>query len=220
MERLPWLTPDNLLTLGSPYQAGGLPLSGAARRKTLERVRQATDEMVKAGDVTIEKKERRIRLSPHDRGMEWLYYEAKQWFVRNAALIAGIESALIVIYEPSKMLMTYFMNRRRMKATARDAAQLEALLSQRLEASEANAARRHQELVDLRSVLAKVAMEPLGDSARVGRLPDGTNIVEMPNGQIRLALPVRLSAAFSAAPASFSATVLKISPPEQGPDDG
>ena len=66
MERLPWLTPDNLLSLGSPYQAGGRALNGAARRKALERVRQATDEMVKAGDVTIEKKERRIRLAPPD----------------------------------------------------------------------------------------------------------------------------------------------------------
>ena len=66
MERLPWLTPDNLLSLGSPYQAGGRPLGEAARRKALERVRQAADEMVKAGDVAIEKKERLIRLAPPD----------------------------------------------------------------------------------------------------------------------------------------------------------
>ena len=67
MERLPWLTPDQLLSLGSPYcQAGGRPLSGAGRRKALERVRQAADEMGKAGDVAIEKKDRRIRLAPPD----------------------------------------------------------------------------------------------------------------------------------------------------------
>ena len=66
MERLPWLTPDNLLSLGSPYQAGWRPLSGTGRRKALERVRQAADEMVKARDVAIEKKERRIRLAPPD----------------------------------------------------------------------------------------------------------------------------------------------------------
>ena len=34
--------------------------------KALERVRQAADEMVKAGDVAIEKKERLIRLAPPD----------------------------------------------------------------------------------------------------------------------------------------------------------
>ena len=66
MERLPWLTPANLLSLGSPYQAGGRPLGGAGQRKALERVRQAVDEMVKSGDVVIEKKERLIRPAPPD----------------------------------------------------------------------------------------------------------------------------------------------------------
>ena len=149
--------------------------------------------------------------------MEWLYSEAYPWFVRNAAFIAGIEFAILVIFGPGKMLLTYLMNRRLRKTADR----VEALF-QKAESSEANADRRHQELVDLRSVLAKVDMEPLGDSARVGRLPDGTNIVEMPNGQIRLALPVRLSAAFSGRVVGrLSAAVLKTSPPEQGkPDDG
>ena len=64
MERLPWLTPDSLLSLGNPYQVKWRPLDGAARRKALARVRQAADEMVKAGDVVREKKERLIRLGP------------------------------------------------------------------------------------------------------------------------------------------------------------
>ena len=141
--------------------------------------------------------------------MEWLYSEAYPWLVRNAPFIAGIEFAILVIFGPGKMLLTYWMNRRLLKA-----------LLQKADSSEANADRRHQELVDMQSVLAKVDMKPLGDSARVGRLPDGTNIVEMPNGQIRLALPVRLSAAFSApAVGSLSAAVLKTSPPKQGKQD-
>ena len=141
--------------------------------------------------------------------MELLYSEAYQWFVRNAAFIAGIESAILVILGPGKMFLTYLMNRRLRKTSAL----IEELYQKT--ASEANADRRHQELVDLRSVLAKVDMEPLGDSARVGRLPNGTNIVEMPNGQIRLALPVRLEANMISGVASMSAAVLKTSPPEQ-----
>ena len=149
--------------------------------------------------------------------MEWLLSEAYPWFVRNAAFIAGIEFAILVIFGPGKMILTCLMNRRLRKASDR----VEALFQQ-AEASEANADRRHQELVDLRSVLTKVDMKPLGDSARVGRLPDGTNIVEMPNGQIRLALPVRLSAAFSGRVVGhLSAAVLKTSPPKQEDlDDG
>ena len=144
--------------------------------------------------------------------MEWLNSEAYPWFVRHAAFIAGIEFAILVISWPGKMIVTYLMNRRNRKTANR----IEELY-QKTESSEANADRRHQELVDLRSVLAKVDMEPLGDSARVGRLPERTNIVEMPNGQIRLALPVRLEAAGSiGAAANLSAAVLKTSPPEQG----
>ena len=50
-------------TRGTP---GASALGGVDSRKALERVHQAAEEMVKAGDVTIEKKERRIRLAPPD----------------------------------------------------------------------------------------------------------------------------------------------------------
>ena len=61
------------------------------------------------------------------------------------------------------------------------------------EATKDGAEQRHQELIDIRSVLNSIKMEPLGNAGRVGRLPDGTNIVETAKGQVLLALPVRIS---------------------------
>lgn len=122
--------------------------------------------------------------------MDWLLGDAYLWFGRNATLIAGIEFAIIVIFGPGKMILTYLMNRK-IRKTANSVAEL----LQRSEANETNAERRHRELIDIRSALNKVDMKPLGDSARVGRLPEGTNIVEMPSGEVRLALPIRLSGA-------------------------
>ena len=84
-------------------------------------------------------------------------------------------------------------------------------------------AAHNQEIRDIRLVVSDLQMEPLGtDGTKYARLPDGTNIVEMPNGQIRLALPVRLSAAFSGRVVGrLSAAVLKTSPPKQEDlDDG
>ena len=73
---------------------------------------------------------------------------------------------------------------------------------------------------NLVDVIGAVDMKPLGtDGVRYGALPKGTNLVCLPNGRVRLALPVRLEAAGSLGiVASSSAAVLKTSPPKQ-PDD-
>ncbi|MXY40253.1 MAG: hypothetical protein F4Y62_10695 [Rhodospirillaceae bacterium] len=44
----------------------------------------------------------------------------------------------------------------------------------------------------LRETMRQLPQRPLGDGHTVARLPDGTNIVSMANGEYRLALPVRL----------------------------
>ena len=75
---------------------------------------------------------------------------------------------------------------------------------------------------NLVDVIGAVDMKPLGtDGVRYGALPKGTNLVCLPNGRVRLALPVRLEAAGSLGiVASSSAAVLKTSPPQQEkPDD-
>ena len=61
----------------------------------------------------------------------------------------------------------------------------------------------------------------LAEGHTYATLPNRTNIVTMADGSIRLALPVRLSAAGSVGIAvSSSAVVLKVSPPERRkPDD-
>ena len=79
------------------------------------------------------------------------------------------------------------------------------------------------ELKTFKSMVDDLPMEPLGTSgAKYARLPDRTNVVKLPDGTIRLAFPVQLSAAFEGdVVGRLSAAVLKTSPPEQGkPDDG
>ena len=50
---------------------------------------------------------------------------------------------------------------------------------------------------DLIDVVSEVEMKPLGaDGGRYGTLPDGTNIVTMADGTVRLALPVYIGARF------------------------
>ncbi|MYH38555.1 MAG: hypothetical protein F4160_17330 [Rhodospirillaceae bacterium] len=46
----------------------------------------------------------------------------------------------------------------------------------------------------LRETIRKLPQKPLGDGHTLARLPDGTNIVSMADGEYRLAMPVRLSA--------------------------
>lgn len=135
--------------------------------------------------------------------MDWFWWGAYTWFERNAVLIAGIEFLLIVVGGPGRMIFWWVMERSR-RHTER---QRQRELMNELRLVEAEAERRHQELMDLRSVLSQLEMKPLGDSARVGALPDGTNIVETSNGQIRLALPVYISASFKAASPSMHAEV-------------
>ena len=74
---------------------------------------------------------------------------------------------------------------------------------------------------NLKETIRSLPQMPLGDGHTYARLPDGTNIVTMADGTMRLALPVRLSALSVSAVGSLSAAVLKTSPPEQGKlDDG
>ncbi|MDE0342624.1 MAG: hypothetical protein OXK82_05540 [Deltaproteobacteria bacterium] len=53
---------------------------------------------------------------------------------------------------------------------------------------------RDVSLADIRTAISGLKQEPLGDSGHTyASLPDGTNIITMADGTIRLALPVRLS---------------------------
>jgi len=116
--------------------------------------------------------------------MEWFLSEAYPWFERNATVIALIEFAILIVSAPVTTIGWWRMRR---------------TLRRRFEEAEERADVRHREVLDLRSVLGRVKMRPLNDGGRVGRLPNLTNIVEMPDGQIRLALPVRLAVDFEAA---------------------
>ena len=72
----------------------------------------------------------------------------------------------------------------------------------------------------LKETINRLPQHPLGDGHTYATLPDGTNIVTMADGTVRLALPVRLSAAFSGGLlGSLSATVTKAPPPEEGKPD-
>ena len=53
----------------------------------------------------------------------------------------------------------------------------------------------------------QLTQHPLGDGHRYATLPDGTNIVMMADGSVRLVLPVRISAHFKARSPSTHATV-------------
>ena len=69
---------------------------------------------------------------------------------------------------------------------------------------------------DLRETINSLPQYPLGEGHTYATLPDGTNIVTMVDGSIRLALPVRLSVNFSGGlGGSLSASVTKDPPPEQ-----
>ena len=48
----------------------------------------------------------------------------------------------------------------------------------------------------LRDTIAQLPQRPLGDGHMVASLPDGTNVVTMADGALRLVFPVRLSANF------------------------
>lgn len=111
--------------------------------------------------------------------MEWFLSETYPWFERNATVIAAIEFAILIASAPVATIGWWLMRR---------------MVRRRFEKVEERAGVRHREVLDLRSVLSRVKMRPLNDGGRVGRLPNLTNIVEMPDGQIRLALPVRLAA--------------------------
>ena len=113
--------------------------------------------------------------------MEWFLTEAYPWFERNATVIAAIEFVILIVSAPAAMIGWWLMGR---------------TVRRRFEKVEERAEVRHRELLDLRTVLGRVKMKPLNNGGRVGRLPNLTNIVEMPDGQIRLALPVRMAVDF------------------------
>ena len=62
---------------------------------------------------------------------------------------------------------------------------------------------------NLKETIRRLPKKPLGDGHSYARLPDGTNIVTVADGTIRLAIPKPLSATASAGPISASATLLK-----------
>ena len=73
---------------------------------------------------------------------------------------------------------------------------------------------------NLKETINSLPQHPLSEGHTYATLPNRTNIVTMADGSIRLALPVRLSAAGSVGIAvSMSAAVLKRSPPERGKPD-
>ena len=50
------------------------------------------------------------------------------------------------------------------------------------------------QIAKLKEVARKLPQKPLGDGHTYAQLPDGTNIVSMADGTVRLALPIRVSA--------------------------
>ena len=75
---------------------------------------------------------------------------------------------------------------------------------------------------NLKETIRRLPQMPLGDGHTYARLPDGTNIVTMADGTMRLALPIVLSVAFHGGlDGSLSGSVTKATPPEgDKPDDG
>lgn len=75
---------------------------------------------------------------------------------------------------------------------------------------------------NLKETIKRLPQMPLGDGHTYASLPNGTNIVTLDDGTIRLALPVRLSTAFHGGLAgSLSATVTKVPAPDRDiPCDG
>ena len=75
---------------------------------------------------------------------------------------------------------------------------------------------------NLKETIRRLPQMPLGDDHSYARLPDGTNIVTMADGTMRLVLPIILSVAFHGGlDGSVSGSVTKGVPPEEGkPDDG
>ena len=69
----------------------------------------------------------------------------------------------------------------------------------------------------LRETIRRFPQEPLGDGHTYAKLPNGTNIVTMADGKIRLALPVRLPAAALRAEGGGSATLKR--PPATSDDE-
>ena len=65
----------------------------------------------------------------------------------------------------------------------------------------------------LRETIDRLPLKPLGDGHTYAPLPDGTNIVVMKDGSIRLAIPKQI-AATSTAPPSTASVALSKRPPD------
>ena len=78
---------------------------------------------------------------------------------------------------------------------------------------------------NLKETIKRLPKLPLGDGHSYAQLPDGTNIVTMADGTVRLALPVRLSVSFSGGlDGSLSASVTTVlthggDKPDEGQED-
>ena len=92
---------------------------------------------------------------------------------------------------------------------SKDENKLRNMLREGLEAHDVQIAR-------LKQVARKLPQQPLGGGHTYAQLPDGTNIVTKADGTVRLALPVRISAAFPGGlGGELSASVTKAPPPDQ-----
>ena len=70
---------------------------------------------------------------------------------------------------------------------------------------------------NLKETIRRLPQMPLGDDHSYARLPDGTNIVTMADGTMRLVLPIILSVAFHGGlDGSVSGSVTKGVPPRRG----
>ena len=78
-------------------------------------------------------------------------------------------------------------------------------------------AAHNQEIRDIRLAVRDLPMVPLGtDGAEYAPLPEGTNVVRLPDGTIRLALPVRI---FASIRSGVPTVTVKLRVPKESDDD-
>ena len=118
--------------------------------------------------------------------------------MRNAVEIALVEFFILFVWGATKVILSWLQYRQLRK------------LRQMAEEAEL----RHQELLDIRRVIGRLDMKPLGEAGRVGKLPDGTNLVETASGKVMLALPIVIEVGDTLIMAEGSAE-LTVTPPDE-----